>query len=166
MSRSALFLRAARGSFARPVVACLLPCLVALAGNAAQAADAGGNYAIWPLGASSCHRYATTAADDAKRQPYRDFLTGYLTAYNTLADDTYNALGEMKLSAAMAWLDDYCDLHKLDGFERAIQQLVAARHDARQRGTGGQRSWGRVPPPASGELPELDFGPASGASKR
>lgn len=166
MNLRTLFLRVPRRGVARHATVHALAAIVTLAGGPVWAADSGGNYAIWPLGASSCHRYGTTAADAAKRQPYRDFLTGYLTAYNTLADDTYNALGDMKLSDAMAWLDDYCDLHKLDGFERAIQQLVTARHDARRRGMDGQHSWGRVPPPAATAPAEVGFGAAAGAAKR
>ena len=109
-----------------------------------MAADAVGNYAIWGMGAQSCNQFKLGASDESRHQQYRAYLMGYLTAYNALADGTYNGVGEMTLPAALAWLDDYCAEHRLDSFERAITQLLAARHADRQRGTaGGSRGWGR-----------------------
>ncbi|MEQ8659655.1 MAG: hypothetical protein RLW62_02440 [Gammaproteobacteria bacterium] len=76
---------------------------------------------------------------------------GYLTAYNALAPQTYEALGGLTLEGAVDWLDGYCELHKMDSFERAVAQLIVARHEQRARGngnTGGATgSWGR---PATG----------------
>ncbi len=80
---------------------------------------------------------------DDGQAPFEHYLMGYLTAYNTLYDDTYNALGAIPLADAMDWLADYCDLHKLDSFERAIMQLVVARHEQRlRRPSGAARGWG------------------------
>lgn len=70
---------------------------------------------------------------------------GYLTALNGLSEDTYNALGEMTLEAALEWLDGYCDLNKLDSYERAIKQLVTAHYAERQRSPRGRSGgWGRA----------------------
>lgn len=74
---------------------------------------------------------------------------GYLTAYNTLAADTYDALGGKSLEEALAWLAAYCADHRLDSFDRAVTQLIIAHHERRARGTGtgsGVRDgWGREP---------------------
>ena len=124
------------------------------------AADANGNYAIWTLGAKSCNQYNRAAGDEALRARYSDFLTGYLTAYNTLAEQTFNALGDMKLDGALGWLDEYCGSHQMDSFERAITQLVVNRYTARRAAGHGNRSWGRVPFPSTSE-PAAGMAPAA-----
>ena len=115
---------------------------------AAGAADGGGNYAIWGAGGRSCNQYERSADDSSARGTFGDYLMGYLTAYNALAPDTYNAVGTMSLEDALAWLDDYCDTHRMDSFDRAITQLVISRHEQRERGAGGGPGggWGRAAP--------------------
>ncbi|MGE0858510.1 MAG: hypothetical protein AB7I01_15795 [Gammaproteobacteria bacterium] len=107
----------------------------------AVAADAAGNYAIWGAGGRSCHQF--DVADPAQAAAFRDFLMGYLTAFNTLAPETYDALGGESLETAVQWLHDYCDQHQMDSFERALGQLLLARHDARSRVPpgSGRRGW-------------------------
>lgn len=114
-----------------------------------MAADAGGNYAIWGPGARSCNQYQRSVEDAAARSAFRDFLMGYLTAYNALAPTTYNALGDMSLEQALAWLDDYCAAHLLDSFDRALGQMLIDRHESRtQAGDNPAGSWGRPQPPS------------------
>lgn len=109
----------------------------------ALAADAGGNYAIWGAGGRSCHQFDVAAANPAEVAAFRDFLMGYLTAFNTLAPETYDALGGQPLEGALEWLRDYCDQHQMDSFERALGQLLLARHDERSRVPpgSGRRGW-------------------------
>ena len=124
------------GALALAFAACLSP--------TTQAADDSGNYAIWGAGARSCNQFAGSVDDDDTRASFRDFLMGYLTAYNTIAEDTYNALGPLDLDQALAWLDGYCAEHRMDSFERAVTQLVVGQHPARARVPPGQGSgWGR-----------------------
>lgn len=123
-----------------------------LASLAASAADGAGNYAIWGAGGRSCNQFERSSDDSAARARYRDYLMGYLTAYNTLAAETYNAVGTMTLDDAVRWLDDYCDAHRMDSFDRAVAQLVMSQHESRQRGSGSggaAAGWGRARPPAA-----------------
>jgi hypothetical protein len=119
-------------------------------GTPVRAADLAGNYAIWGEGGRSCNHYLTSASEGAARARYEAFLMGYLTAYNALAPETYSALGSYSLEEALDWLDGYCDLHKVDSFERAVTQLVSARHEQRQQRPPGVSggAWGRVAAPA------------------
>ena len=71
---------------------------------------------------------------DSAREPFKHFLMGYLTAYNAVADDTYSALGGLNLNQAIEWLDDFCDAHAMDSFDRAIGRLLIAHHETRDRG--------------------------------
>lgn len=119
------------------------------------AADAAGNYAIWGVGRASCHQYVKSdnATSDER---YKVFLMGYLTAVNTLSDDTYNVTGSQPLDAALGWLTEYCGAHQMDSFDRAVQQLVDAGFDTRQRVPPGyERGWGRTGQPAPSVSPEL-----------
>ena len=118
------------------------------------AADAAGNYAIWGVGRASCHQYlkSDNATTDDR---YKVFLMGYLTAVNTLSDDTYNVTGSRPLDEALGWLTDYCGKHQMDSFDRAVQQLVDAGFEARQRvPPGHERGWGRTGQPAPSADPE------------
>ncbi|MBX9608697.1 MAG: hypothetical protein K2Y51_20930 [Gammaproteobacteria bacterium] len=122
-----------------------LLCAAALCAAAlpTRAADTAGNYAIWGVGGRSCHQFDVAAADPAEVAAFRDFLMGYLTAFNTLAPETYDALGGQPLENALEWLHDYCDQHQMDSFERALGQLLLARHDERSRVPpgSGRRGW-------------------------
>ena len=108
-------------------------------------ADGSGNYAIWGAGSRSCNQFQRALPDDSAIAAFREYLMGYLTAYNTLAENTYKATGAMSLEDALAWLDAYCDAHKIDSFERAITQLVITQHESRQRQSPRSRhGWGRA----------------------
>jgi hypothetical protein len=130
------------GQFLLCVAACLTSCAV-------SAADARGNYAIWGAGGRSCNQFVQSRQEVAKLAPFRDYLMGYLTAFNTLATDTYDAVGGETLETTQSWLDEYCQQHKMDSFEHALGQLLLARHDQRLRvppGTGQGWSSGPATP--------------------
>ena len=125
---------------------CVMLVAAAAALRPAVAADSAGNYAIWGAGARSCHQYRGVVDKADESRAFKDFLLGYLTAYNTLAPDTYNAVGGLSLVDALGWLDEYCRQHEMDSFERAIGQLLVAHHDQRMRvPPGANRGWGRSP---------------------
>jgi hypothetical protein len=87
--------------------------------SAANAADRDGNYAVWGPGARSCHSYNQSSAE-AERAPYRNYVMGYLTAYNAVSTDTYAISAGMDLDAVMTWLDDYCAEKAMHSFEQAL----------------------------------------------
>jgi hypothetical protein len=121
------------------------------AGLPALAADGAGNYAIWGVGRTSCHQYLQSAGG-TRGEHYKLFLMGYLTAFNTLSEDTYNVTGTRTLDASLAALTEYCADHQMDSFDRAVQQLVAAGYDARHRVPPGRdRGWGRPGLPDNGK---------------
>lgn len=107
-----------------------------------NAADPSGNYAIWGLGQSSCFQFSKAVAkEDTGR--YRDYLMGYLTAFNTLSENTYSISGKAKLSEINEWIADYCGSHQIESYNRAIQQYVSQQFE--QRATvapGSSQGWG------------------------
>lgn len=128
-------------------IACALACV---ASTTVWAADSQGNYAIWGAGGRSCNQFAQAQQDASKLAPFRDYLMGYLTAFNTLTPDTYDAVGGESLEATLSWLGDYCEQHKMDSFERAMGQLLLARHDQRaQVPPGASRGWSNASSPAT-----------------
>lgn len=125
------------------IFACLVSC-------ALSAADGQGNYAIWGAGGRSCNQFSQSRPDAAKLATFRDYLMGYLTAFNTLAPDTYDALGGESLETSLNWLDEYCGQHKMDSFERAVGQLLLTRHEQRSRTPPGtSRGWSNAPAPTA-----------------
>jgi len=119
----------------------------ALFSGALGAADGAGNYAIWGAGGRSCNQFKAAQEHEATLDTYRHYLMGYLTAFNALSPDTYDALG-ITLTDAVSWLGDYCTQHRMDSFERAIAQLIVARRDTRTRQpSGSRRGWGTAGPP-------------------
>jgi hypothetical protein len=114
-----------------------------LVAGAAFAADAAGNYAIWGVGRSSCHQFVESLSATSGER-YRIYLTGYLTAFNTLREDTYNATGGQSLDLSVGWLADYCELHQMESFDRAIKQMLSSQFESRQQvPPGRERGWGR-----------------------
>jgi hypothetical protein len=87
--------------------------------GAACAADKDGNYAVWGAGARSCHSYNQATGEEG-RIPYKNYVMGYLTAYNAVSADTYAISADMNLDAVMGWLDDYCGEKPMHSFEQAL----------------------------------------------
>ncbi len=108
-----------------------------------QAADDKGNYAIWGVGNSTCHRYSK-ARENNDYQAYKDYLLGYLTAYNTLAEDTYRATGELDLDAILDWLDTGCHTSPVTSFELMLRNMITNMHEKRLRQPNKRKhgSWG------------------------
>ena len=104
--------------------------LAALVCASGAAADRDGNYAVWGPGAKSCHSYNQASGDDA-RIPYRNYVMGYLTAYNAVSVETYAITRDMNLEAVMGWLDDYCGQKPMHSFEQALIDLTSSHVEER-----------------------------------
>ena len=96
------------------------------------ATDKNGNYAIWGVGNSSCIKYTTSRAANNINE-FRQFLMGYLTAYNNQADETYSISNTMTMDEILTWLDGECELKPTSSFEQAIIEFLLAHHDKRSR---------------------------------
>lgn len=97
----------------------------------ALAADADGNYAVWGPGEKSCYSYTKARkADDY--EDYRYFIMGYLTAYNTLTENTFRISGDKNMSQILEWLDAYCEPKGVHGFEQAVANFIVEHHETRQ----------------------------------
>ncbi len=96
----------------------------------AQANDKNGSYAIWGMGSKTCYSYnKDRGAGDYVR--YKDYLMGYLTAYNATAEDTYRISGKMELNDILEWLDDYCEFKQVHAFELALADFIHEHKETR-----------------------------------
>lgn len=110
------------------------------------AADAGGNYAVWGIGQASCNQFAK-AYDAATITDYKNYLSGYLTAYNTVTAGVYQATLGNTLSDNLKTVYSYCGAHRMDSFERAIQSLLTQVNDEQRSDHEQSLRWGRPPEP-------------------
>jgi len=94
------------------------------------AADNMGNYAIWGKGNKSCFSYGKERNTDA-HEAYKNYLKGYLTAYNTITPETYSISGKMNIDQITNWMDDYCDKNKMHGFEQALTEFIIRHYKGR-----------------------------------
>jgi hypothetical protein len=97
-----------------------------------NAADDAGNYAIWGAGNTTCHHYnnARKAGEDDK---YKDFLMGYLTAYNTLTDDTYRITGTSNMTTLLETFDQKCKLAPVSSFELVLREIIQELYKERMK---------------------------------
>ena len=103
----------------------------------ALAADKSGNYAIWGKGQKSCYRY-TKDRSAGTDEPYKNFIMGYLTAYNAMTPETYSISRDMKLDEIMTWLDDYCELKQMHGIESSLLEFITSQYEKRYRDPPGR----------------------------
>ncbi len=126
----------------RALVRHVAVCAFLGASVAAGAIDAEGNYAVWGVGQASCHQFDQAyAADDIAA--FKAYLAGYLTAFNAMAKDVYQATGSNTLQDNLAALAAHCAKNPMDSYERSIQALIEA---SAQRKADGAGAWGRAAP--------------------
>ncbi|MGI9229389.1 MAG: hypothetical protein ACR2P9_05970 [Gammaproteobacteria bacterium] len=106
--------------------------------NTALAADKTGNYAIWGKGGKSCYSY-NKSRETAEDQAYKDYIMGYITAYNLFTDKTYSITAGMNMHEILGWFDDYCGDKPIHGFEQALTGFIAAHHKTRYIRPPGSR---------------------------
>ena len=96
------------------------------------ATDKNGNYAIWGVGSSSCIKYTTLRAANNSNE-YRQYLMGYLTAYNHQAEETYSITNIMTMDEILTWFDGECELKPTSSFDQAIIEFLLENYDKRSK---------------------------------
>ena len=96
------------------------------------AADKQGKFATWGKGSKSCHHY-NTARNTDEEQRFKDYLMGYLTAYNVYVPETYRISGSLDLGGIMDWLDEYCESKPMVSFEQSLADFAVEHFDKRMR---------------------------------
>lgn len=108
----------------------------------AGAADKEGNYAVWGPGQRSCNQYMESR-EAGSIEEFKLFAMGYMTAYNTFVPETYRNPSDLDVQGVLEWLDKYCDVTRVDSFERALKLMMEHFHPTRQghAPTAGRGGW-------------------------
>src|SRR5215471_18129870 len=85
--------------------------------------DAKGNYVALGFGSEACQTFLLARSNHLDL-PYRDWLTGYLTAVNKLTKETVDMRGTTDITGMLGLLDHYCRKHPLHSFSQAVEALV------------------------------------------
>jgi hypothetical protein len=85
--------------------------------------DAKGNYVALGFGLESCQTFLQ-ARSKRLDLPYRDWLTGYLTAVNKLTKATVDMRGTTDIAGMLGLLEHYCIQNPQHSFSRAMESLV------------------------------------------
>jgi len=111
---------------------CSILFLLAMIPIQSQAADNNGHFAIWGKGNKSCHSYNISRNTD-EEQRFKDYIMGYLTAFNVQMPETYRVAGHMNLNDILVWLDDYCELKPIMAFEQSLADFITENYAERMK---------------------------------
>jgi len=111
---------------------CSILFLLAMIPIQSQAADNNGHFAIWGKGNKSCHSYNISRNTD-EEQRFKDYIMGYLTAFNVQMPETYRVAGHMNLNDILVWLDDYCELKPIMAFEQSLSDFITENYAERMK---------------------------------
>ncbi len=111
---------------------CSILFLLALMPLQSQAADSKGSFAIWGSGNKSCHSY-NISRDTNEDRGFKDYIMGYLTAFNVQLPETYRIAGQMNLDEILDWLDDNCELKPIISFEQSLTDFITENYDKRMK---------------------------------
>lgn len=99
-------------------------------------ADSQGTYKVY--GAASCGDYVDERAkrDSSKQIHYsqtRFWVAGWITAYNSLAQDTNDIMGNADMPSVLLWLEGYCKANPLEHLSDAMQAFTIQQRPKRKR---------------------------------
>ena len=87
-----------------------------------QAADMAGRYLVSGAGKDSCQSFVD--ADAIGKSYYRAWLSGYITSYNYLSEDTYSIVNKDSVEKLEAWLRGYCFANTKHTYDQAVKNLM------------------------------------------
>lgn len=83
--------------------------ILLLIAPAVQAKDANREFATYGKGGASCADYSKArAAGGVDEDEFRQWLSGYISAFNLIIGSTYDLFGSTDFEGLMTWLDDRC----------------------------------------------------------
>jgi hypothetical protein len=64
---------------------------------------------------------------------YRNYIKGFLTAYNIFTEKTFSITGSMKEKQVVEWLNDYCKEEPMSSVENALTSFTFEHYDKRMK---------------------------------
>ncbi len=107
--------------------------LLSLGVSTLAAKDIDGEFVVFSTGATSCTDYLNARRNGLESiEPYRQWLSGYLSAFNLIVVNTYDILGERDYAQIVAWLDQYCLQNQEVSFVNASAALTVTLYPERR----------------------------------
>ena len=66
-------------------------------------------------------------------EKYRNYIKGFITAYNIFTEDTYSITGVMKEKDVILWINTYCEENPMSSLETAITNFTFDVYDKRMK---------------------------------
>lgn len=99
----------------------------------AHSKDIDGEFVVFSVGANTCTDYlASRRAGTASMEPYKQWLMGYLSAFNLIVVNTYDILGQRDYRHIIRWLDRYCSQNRKESFVNASAALTVSLYPERR----------------------------------
>ncbi|MBN1377886.1 MAG: hypothetical protein JXA04_01470 [Gammaproteobacteria bacterium] len=112
------------------IAICLL--ILGLAATQPAAKDIDGEFVVFSAGANTCTDYLVARRiGRLAMEPYRQWLSGYLSAFNLIVVNTYDIVGESSYTQITDWLDRYCAENKEVSFVNASATLTVSLYPQR-----------------------------------
>ena len=64
---------------------------------------------------------------------FRNYIKGYITAYNTFTENTYSITGSMKEKEIIEWLNNYCEENPMSSLDTALTNFTFDHYDKRMK---------------------------------
>tara|TARA_Y100001949_G_scaffold175297_2_gene184787 strand:+ start:1039 stop:1506 length:468 start_codon:yes stop_codon:yes gene_type:complete len=64
---------------------------------------------------------------------YRNYIKGFITAYNIFTEKTFSITGSMKEKQVIEWLNDYCKENPMSSVENALTSFTFEHYDNRMK---------------------------------
>ena len=114
----------------------------------ANGASKSGKFAVRDAGRETCERFVAARSERAEVYgPFRGWIAGYITAYNSMAEDTLDIAPWQTTGLLAGLLDNHCKKNPQLSFARAVNNLIDSLKPTRLRrasenveATSGDRS--------------------------
>ena len=98
----------------------------------AYSKDMDGEFVVFSIGANTCKDYLNSRRKGVTAlEPYKQWLMGYLSAFNLIVVNTYDIAGQSRYPHIISWLDNYCVTNKTESFVNASAALTVSLYPDR-----------------------------------
>ncbi|MDH5394035.1 MAG: hypothetical protein OEY11_12675 [Gammaproteobacteria bacterium] len=92
---------------------------------AVSAKDNRQQFATYGLGAEPCSSYNHARSAGGERElQMRQWLAGYVTAFNLIVKDTYDIFGSTDYDGMIEWLDDRCNKYPRANLSNTVARFT------------------------------------------
>lgn len=102
--------------------------------STAQARDYNQQFATYGAGDYSCSVYsAARKAGDEQENQIRQWLAGYVTAFNLIVGGTYDIFGSTDFDGMLVWLDDRCEKYPNENLTNTVARFTEVTYSYRKQ---------------------------------